>query len=205
MAGKPVRRAREGAQARGKRRSVAADVATRRAAVERAGVVGAEVAGREVGVAASTVRSWRLRLASERVNAPEPVAEVRETQDPSVGPQERAERRAEASAAAMSESVQELRAAIRRGDAVAARNYAVAAGIMSDKAEKLERLILDVREREPKVEAGQIDLMVKRLRGCLGELGHIADRDPLVLAAIKKWFTGDMPTTVGGRATSDHE
>ncbi len=53
---------------------------------------------------------------------------------------------------------------------MSARNFGVAYGIASDKSEK-ERLLLDMQERRPAISQAQLDVMVQRLRGCLGDLG----------------------------------
>lgn len=185
--------------------------AARRAeAVRLAGEVGAAEAGRRLGLPAATVRSWVHR--SGAVSAARGVVErpavsaavsvsasvLEDSAPESSDPIVLAEGRARSSWSAASETIVELRNATARGDALAARHFSAAFGVASDRADKTERLLLHMLEVRPRIEQAQVDLMVKRLRGCLGELGHNPERDPLVLAAIKKWFTGDMPTTGSG-------
>jgi hypothetical protein len=173
MAGQPHKKARvrEGAQRRGKRRNSTVDVATRRAAVERAEVVGAEQAGREVGVAASTVRSWRIRLAARLESVGSSIPSVTESvtnvtveaAEGTIDPIVAAERRVMSAWGAASEAVDALRAAVRSGKASDARNYGVSFGIACDKSERAERLLIDLRESRARVsesEAAKLAEMV---------------------------------------------
>lgn len=169
MPGSPKKRAkREAATRTAVNRCNRRSVAERQDALRRAGEVGTVAAAAEVGVSPSTLRSWRKRLAGELLLEPTAAPVTGLVQSPPAdGPADpadpisAAEARAREGWGAAAEAVGEMRAAVRRGDANAARALSVSFGVCSDKAEKAERLLLDMAERRPRIDDAVADLILQ--------------------------------------------
>jgi hypothetical protein len=132
--GKPVARARR--EARGRRRF---DRVAREAVLQRVGEVGAAVAAREAGVAVSTLRTWRRRLAADPVPAVVEVAEPAVSAggaSASVAERRRVEAERERSASVRARD--QADAFLARGDARGARDATVASRGFAELAAELE-------------------------------------------------------------------
>ncbi len=200
MAGSPLKRERRevaAATQRAKTRAKRFDRVARETALRRAEEIGSSAAAAEIGVSPATLRTWRRRIAlqpvSEPVSAPESPPEPQRADPISTDPQIAAEHRIRAAHAAAGEALAEVRAAISRGLAKDARDLAVVYGVCSDKSAAAEKLLLTLREAEPRINEATMVGLVRRLEGLLGDLGH-STRDARVLAAIRRWLDGPMPT-----------
>lgn len=194
MAGKPVRRAREEAEGRGKRRGNPRDVATRRRAVKRADEVGSAAAAKEFGVSPATIRSWRARLADASVSS-SPSEPVVAAQGPTGDPVVDAEKRAADAWAVAARALEVASVALGEGDARAARELATVVGILVDKGMKIEEAVARLKERKEELHERIVAALTFRVIGILRELG-LSEHDPPVVAATKVWLNGPMPADV---------